>query len=132
MATSSASRQRMADASRRQGNGEGRYPRGEKRRKHAGRHGGPGKQLPDGSAVLARSLLLHLLGGFMLGFRERLELARHRSIRLRQAVAVLVEVELLDERAAPLPVGLGHLRVLVGLCPCRLGFLLVVGGELLV
>src|SRR5882762_5524713 len=49
-------------------------------------------------------LSLHLhLGGFMLRLRQRIELLRHRGEGLHQRVAVLIEVELLDERAARLP-----------------------------
>jgi len=45
---------------------------------------------------------------------------------------VLIEVELLDERAARLPVRLGHLLMLFGLRPGGLGFLFIVRRELLV
>src|SRR5438034_8374586 len=77
-------------------------------------------------------LLLHLLGGFVLGLCKRLELVGHARVGLYQRIAVLVEVELLDESAARLPVGVRYLPVLFGFRPGCLGFPPVVRRELLV
>src|SRR5439155_11309799 len=99
-------------------------------REYPFRGGGDATTRP--SSQLRPPLLLHLLGGFVLGLGERLELVRHARVGLHQRIAVLVEVELLDERAACLPVGLGHQLVLLSLCPGRLGFPLVLSCKLLV
>ena len=45
---------------------------------------------------------------------------------------MLVEVELFDQRATSLPIGVGHHLVLFGFRPRCLGLLLVMGRELLV